>query len=90
MNRHAEAIDAYKAALDLKPDLAALHNNIGYNLNLLDRHVEAVDAYRRAIKIKPDFGEALLNLAGSLAAVGDTTAAAKAAEDAPRPPGSPR
>ena len=57
-----EAINAYKQALKIKPDLAEAYYNLGVSYGKLDMHKEAVDAYKQAIRIKPDIIAAHYNL----------------------------
>jgi len=53
LNRHQEAIDAYRQALKIKPDAAKAWCNLGAAYNTLKRHQEAVDAYRQVLKLDP-------------------------------------
>ena len=46
-----KAIDAYNRAIQIKPDFAEAHNNLG---NALKEQPEAVAAYQRAPAIHPD------------------------------------
>ncbi len=53
---------SYRRALEIKPDFAEAHNNLGIVLQDLGRSDEAAESYRRALEIKPDFVEARTNL----------------------------
>jgi tetratricopeptide (TPR) repeat protein len=57
-----KAIEAYKQAIRIKPDLAEAYNNLGAAYGNLGRHTEAVEACKQAIRIKPDDAEAHYNL----------------------------
>ncbi|GGF66970.1 hypothetical protein GCM10007301_28250 [Azorhizobium oxalatiphilum] len=62
--RDREAMALLKIAATLKPDVPALHANLG--LLLLDkrRHRDAIDALNRALKLDPNHTGALINLGG--------------------------
>ena len=51
-----EAIAAYHRAIELKPDHAEAHSNLGIALEDQGRLDEAIAAYHRAIALKPDHG----------------------------------
>ena len=57
-----EAVACYRRALELKPDYAEAHNNLGNALKDQGKLDEAVACYRRALELKPDFAEAHNNL----------------------------
>ena len=57
-----EAIACYRRAVELKPDYAEAHNNLGVPLKDQGKLDEAVACYRRAVELKPDFAEAHNNL----------------------------
>jgi predicted O-linked N-acetylglucosamine transferase (SPINDLY family) len=61
-----EAATCYRRALELKPDYAEAHNNLGVALKDQGRLDEAVACYRRALELKPDFAEAPNNLGNAL------------------------
>jgi len=54
-----------RRALEIKPNYADAHNNLGIALMKQERLTEADPCFRQALKIKPDYYEALNNL-GSL------------------------
>jgi Flp pilus assembly protein TadD len=62
-----EAIAHYQAALQIKPDYAEAHNNLGNALLQKGRVDEAITHYQAALQIKPDYAEAQNNLAWVLA-----------------------
>lgn len=55
LNRLDEAEAAYSRAVEVDPDYAQAHINLGALLTHLGRPKEAEVAYRRAIEIDPDF-----------------------------------
>ena len=44
----------YRRVLELKPDLAEAHNNLGIVFKDQGKLDEAVACYRRALELKPD------------------------------------
>ena len=48
--------------IEIKPDNAVAHNNLGHVLELQGKDDEAINHYRRAIEIKPDYVEPHNNL----------------------------
>ena len=59
---HKKAIEAYKQAIRIKPDIAEAHSNLGVAYGELGMYREAMEAYKQAIRIKPDYAEAHYNL----------------------------
>ena len=86
----AQAIDKYKAALEIKPNMTAALNNWGNALADLARmrkgqdvdglFGEAAEKYRAALEINPDMAEALFNWGNALLDYGGT----KTGEEADR------
>jgi CHAT domain-containing protein/Flp pilus assembly protein TadD len=64
--RPHEAIAAYRAALEIAPNLALAHNKVGLVLADLDDLNAAIIAYRRAIELDPTLAFAYHNLAVAL------------------------
>jgi tetratricopeptide (TPR) repeat protein len=64
------AIQAYDAALEIKPDDHIALNNKGHALDALGRYEEAIQAYDAALEIKPDDPEALYNKGNALYELG--------------------
>jgi tetratricopeptide (TPR) repeat protein len=56
--------------LELRPDLAEAHNNLGNALLSLKRFEEAVSSYRRALALRPNAPGAHANLGNALHALG--------------------
>lgn len=65
-----EAVILSRKAVDLKPNLAEVHYNLGVILKDLGRLEEAEISNRKAIQLKPDFKEALNALGDILLDVG--------------------
>ncbi len=61
---------AYRQALALKPDLVAIHNNLGYTLQQLGRFEDAIACYQKSLEIQPKLTEAAVNLGNALHAQG--------------------
>ena len=53
-------------ALELRPDLAESHNNLGIALRELGKLDEAIVCHRRALELRPGFAEAQNNLGNAL------------------------
>ena len=65
-----EAIAHYRKALEIKPDYAEAHYNLGIALAGRGQVDEAIAHYRKALEIKPDYAEAHINLGIVLAGRG--------------------
>lgn len=77
--RHPEAVEAFRSALELDPDSATAHYDLGVTYGKMGRLEEAVDAYERALELQPEGVQAAktLNNLGALAqAEGDLETAA--------------
>jgi Flp pilus assembly protein TadD len=66
-----EAIAHYQKALQINPDYAKAHNNLGNALLKKGRVAEAITHYQKALQIKPDTLGVLNNLAWLLATCPD-------------------
>jgi len=58
-----EAISQYQKTLEIKPDDAKAHNNLGDVFNKKGRVDEAIAQFQKAVEIQPDYAEAHRNLA---------------------------
>ena len=80
------AADAYRQAIEVDPQYAEAHANLGAVLARLGRYDEAVSSYDRALRLNPRLNAARLNLgiahyrAGALAAAADAFKAAYTAD----------
>lgn len=52
--RYAEALEAFRQALRLRPNDVATYSNLASMYNNMGRHAEAAEAARQAIRLKPD------------------------------------
>jgi len=80
-----QAVEAYRAALRLKPDDPQTHNNLGSALEAQGHFAEAVACYQTALRLKPRYAEALFNLGnayGAQALLDEAVTAYRAALDA--------
>lgn len=64
--RFDDAIALYRKAIELSPNLADAHNNLGFALNVTEQPDEAIAACRQAIRINPNYAEAYINLGNAL------------------------
>jgi len=73
LGRHQDAIEAYKQAIRIKPDLANehyTHKNLGAAYSELGRWQDAIEAYKQVIRIKPDDAAAHYDLGVTYAELG--------------------
>ena len=61
-----EAITHYQKALQIKPDYAEAHINLGNALLKKGGVDEAISHYQKALQINPDYAEAHINLGNAL------------------------
>jgi Tfp pilus assembly protein PilF len=71
----AEAVASCRKAIELKPDYADAHCNLGNALHYQLKLTEAVACFRKAIKLKPDDAEVHYNLGNALRDQGELTEA---------------
>ena len=60
--RFQAAEQIYRLILQVKPDFAKAHSNMGVAFQGQGRLDEAIDCYRRALELKPDYADAHSNL----------------------------
>jgi tetratricopeptide (TPR) repeat protein len=65
-----DAVIAFQKLLEIKPDYAAGHNNLGNALKNLGRLDEAVASFQQALKISPDLAVLHNNLGNALNSLG--------------------
>ena len=70
-----EAIAHYKKAIEIRPDHAEAHNNLGIVLAGRGQFDEAIAQYQKALEIKPNYAEAHNNLGNALVGRGQVDAA---------------
>ena len=56
--QYAEAANAYKQGLELRPNNATALYNLGWCYNDLERYTEAIDELRKATQLRPNYPEA--------------------------------
>lgn len=84
LNRPAEAVPHFAAALTLKPGSAPAHFNYGTALAGAGRHEEAVTQYERALTLRPGYAVARNNLGTALLQLGRPQPALAAFREAAR------
>jgi Tfp pilus assembly protein PilF len=84
LNRPAEAVPHFEAALKLKPESAAAHFNYGTALAAANRFNDAITQYRRALALRPSYAIAHNNLGTALLQVGQPQQALAAFREAAR------
>jgi tetratricopeptide (TPR) repeat protein len=55
----AAAVEAFRAAVTLRPNFPEAWNELGYALRNQGRYPESLDAYDEALRLRPNFPEAL-------------------------------
>ncbi len=79
---YAEAIEAFKKVVELKPDMGYAYFKMGTAYNRIDRPEEAIKSFKKAIKLMPDYAVAYNNLAVAYGKVGKVTEEINALEKA--------
>ena len=70
LGRLEKAVASYTKALQINPDFAEAHNNLGNALNILGRSEEAISSFTKALQIKPDYAAVHNNLGNALTNLG--------------------
>ena len=73
-----EAIESYRRALRLQPDVAETWNDLGTAHHALGRHGQAAQCYGQALKLDPRHAVAHSNLGSTLRTLGDIRGALRA------------
>ncbi|MCX6955135.1 MAG: tetratricopeptide repeat protein [Verrucomicrobia bacterium] len=68
--RHREAILCFRRGLQLRPDDAPTHNDLGCELVVIGQASAAIPLLERALRLKPDYPEVHNNLGNALRSVG--------------------
>ena len=79
---HEEAIEAFKKALELRPDFPGAWCVLGNSYSGLGRNDEAIHAEQEAIRLNPRFGQAWLYLGMSYNGLGENQKALQALQQA--------
>ena len=69
------AVEYYRLAAEVTPDVAETYNNLGNALLAMGRVAEATDALSHALDLRPDFAAAWNSLGNAHDALGDSEAA---------------
>ena len=70
--RTDDAIELLQRALELNPDFAEAHNNLGVALRNRRETEQALPHWEKAATLKPDYVDAYTNLARGLSELGRT------------------
>ena len=70
LGKKVEALNASQKAVELSPEDAEAHNNLGIAQRVMGRPDEAEHSYRTTISLKPDYAEAHFNLGIALKELG--------------------
>lgn len=62
LDQKAQAVEAFKKAIEINPDYAEAHYNLGLLASRDERYAEAAAEFLLATKSKPDYAEARYNL----------------------------
>ena len=62
IHKTQDAMQCYEKAIELRPDYAEAHNNLGNLLNTEGQHEKAIISYEKALEIEPELYEATYNL----------------------------
>jgi tetratricopeptide (TPR) repeat protein len=62
LGKYEEAIESYKQAIRIDPDVKEAHYNLGTVYIKSGKYQEAIESYKQAIRIDPDFADAHHNL----------------------------
>ena len=84
MGQNEASLAPFEKAIQLEPEDAEAHNNIGVTLRKLNRLHDACFHFRAAISYKPDYAEALNNLGNVLIDLGSLHEAEKSLREAIR------
>ena len=75
LSRFEAAADCFRQAVDLTPEEARIHANLGHVLHCLGDHRAAIEHSRRAIELDPRLPEGHLHLGNALLAINEMHAA---------------
>ena len=81
-SRFADAVEAYRKALDIQPNFPVVLSNLGNTLKQQGKLDEAEASCREALRLKPDYSTAFNNLGVTLVAQGRLEEASTAFERA--------
>jgi predicted O-linked N-acetylglucosamine transferase (SPINDLY family) len=64
--RTQRGVELIAKAIEINPNVAAAHSNLGYALSALKLHEQALASYDKAIALKPDYADAYNNRGAAL------------------------
>src|SRR5436853_7458930 len=70
MDQIEQAIGEYQRAIELRPDLAMAHFNLGVAVEKLGRFRQSIGHFERAISLRPDYALARMARASGLLRLG--------------------
>jgi tetratricopeptide (TPR) repeat protein len=70
LGKVGEALEYAQRSVEIAPQIAESHNNLGHTLSALGRVQEAIGEYEQALRINPDCAEAQSNLGNALVRAG--------------------
>jgi len=70
LGKYIEAIEIFRKVIEIKPDFADAHANLGVTLKSMGRLEEAKESYKKAIEIEPKNAGRYYNLAITLSDLG--------------------
>ena len=82
MGKHDESVVNYNKSIDINPDSAIVHSNLGLTLQSLGRIDEAFYNYKISLSINPDLHESLFRLPALLIDPENMTPSIKSLEKA--------
>lgn len=80
IGEYDEAVKVWRKVIELQPNDAAAHMNMGYALLMMRKYHQAAESSKTAMKIDPEVREAALNYAGAEMIAGDVHAAVSTLE----------
>lgn len=80
--QYGKAIEAYRQALEIRPNFFRVHNNLGLSFQATNQYEAAEESFRQAISIEPGYIEAHFNLGRLLQIRGLPSDAAKCYQQA--------
>ena len=75
LEKYVEALADFDKAVEIKPDLAAAHFEIGMTFHAQEKYKQAIAAYDKAIKVSPDNADYLYSRCVSKSWSGDNAGA---------------
>jgi Flp pilus assembly protein TadD len=74
---HARALESFKKAIELDPDLASAYNGLGVGYRIAGRIDSAITVWEKTLDVDPDFDLPIYNLGVAYLEKGDKARALK-------------